>query len=90
VRKQNYFWAEGRRRKQLLYDRKETRIFWELKTEALGRTVWRTRFGGDYGPVLGHAAELMNVGIEFLSIVEMNILLQNVKYGFYYSVPERF
>jgi hypothetical protein len=39
----------GRRRKQLLNDLKEKRIYWKLKDEALARTLWRTRFGIQYG-----------------------------------------
>jgi hypothetical protein len=35
----------GRRRKQLLDDRKENKRFCKLKEEALDRTLWRTRFG---------------------------------------------
>jgi hypothetical protein len=31
---------QGRRRKQILYDLKETRECWKLKEEALDRTVW--------------------------------------------------
>jgi hypothetical protein len=38
-----------RRRKQLPDDIKETRIYWELKEEALACTLWRSRFG--YGLV---------------------------------------
>jgi len=33
-----------RRRSQLLDDLKETRGYWELKEEALDRTLWRTVF----------------------------------------------
>ena len=33
----------GRRRKQLLDDRKDRRGYWKLKEEALDRTLWRTR-----------------------------------------------
>jgi hypothetical protein len=47
----------GRRRKQLLNDLKEKRRYWELKEEALDRTVWRTRFGRDYGPNVRQTAE---------------------------------
>jgi hypothetical protein len=47
----------GRRRKQLLYDLKEKRRYWKLKEEALDRTLWRTRFGRDYGPVVGQTTE---------------------------------
>jgi hypothetical protein len=42
----------GRRRKQLLDELKETKIYWKLKEEALVRTVWRTRFERGYGPVV--------------------------------------
>jgi hypothetical protein len=42
----------GKRRKQLLVDLKEMRGYWKLKEEALDRTVWRTRFGRGYGPVV--------------------------------------
>jgi len=49
-----------RRRKQLLYDLKETRGYFELKEEILDRTVWRTRFGRFYGPVLRQIAKWMD------------------------------
>jgi hypothetical protein len=42
----------GRRSKQLLEDLKETRSYWKLKKNAPGRTLWRTRFGRSYGPVV--------------------------------------
>jgi hypothetical protein len=42
----------GRRRKQLLDVLKEKRIYWKLKEEVLDRTLWRTRFGRGYGPVV--------------------------------------
>jgi hypothetical protein len=44
----------GRRRKQLLDDLKE---YWKSKEEALDRTLWRTRFGRGYGPVVRQTAE---------------------------------
>ena len=34
-----------RRRKQLPDDIKETRMYWELKEEALACTLWRSRCG---------------------------------------------
>jgi hypothetical protein len=40
----------GRGRKQLLDDLKETRRYWNLKEEAVDRTLWRTRFERGYGP----------------------------------------
>jgi hypothetical protein len=42
----------GRRRKQLLDYVKEKKRYWKLKEEALDRTLWRTRFGRGYGPVV--------------------------------------
>ena len=43
----------GRERRR----RKETRRYWKLKEEALARTVWQTRFGRGYGPVVRQTAE---------------------------------
>jgi hypothetical protein len=48
---------QGRRRKQLLDDVKEKRRYWILKEEALDRTLWRTRYGRGYGPVVRQTAE---------------------------------
>jgi len=42
----------GRRRKKLLDDLKDRRGYSHLKEEALDRTMWRNRFGGDFGPVV--------------------------------------
>jgi hypothetical protein len=47
----------GRRRKRLLDDFKETRGYWQLKEEALDRTLWRTRFGTGYGLVVYQATD---------------------------------
>jgi hypothetical protein len=46
----------GRRCKQVLDDLKEKRRYWKLKVEALDRTLWRTRFGRGYGPVVRQTA----------------------------------
>jgi hypothetical protein len=43
---------QGRRHKKLLDDSKLKKESWKLKEEALDRTLWRTRFGRDYGPVV--------------------------------------
>jgi len=42
----------GRRHKKILYDLKAEISYWKLKEEALDSTVWRTRFGRGYGPVV--------------------------------------
>jgi hypothetical protein len=47
----------GRRRKELLDDLKEKRIYWKLKEEVLDRTLWRTRFGRGYGPDVKQTTE---------------------------------
>ena len=47
----------GRRRGKLLDDLKERRGYSHLKEEALDRTVWRTRFGRGFGPVVRETAE---------------------------------
>jgi hypothetical protein len=47
----------GRRRKQLLDDIKENKRYWKLREEALDHTLWRTRFGRGYGPVVRQTTE---------------------------------
>ena len=42
----------GRRCKQLLNVLKENKGYWDLKGEALDRSLWRTRFGRSYGNVI--------------------------------------
>ena len=40
----------GGRRRKLLDDLKERTEYCHLKEEAVGRTVWRNRFGRGFGP----------------------------------------
>jgi hypothetical protein len=47
----------GRRRKKLLDYLKERRGYSIFKEEALDRTVWRNRFGKDFGPVVRQNTE---------------------------------
>jgi hypothetical protein len=47
----------GRRRKQPLDDLMEKRGYCNLKEEALHRTLWRTRFGRGYGPLVRQTTE---------------------------------
>ena len=42
----------GRRRKKLLDDHKDRRGYCQLNEEALDATMWRNRFGRDFGPVV--------------------------------------
>jgi hypothetical protein len=62
----------GWRRKQLLDGLKETRGYKKLKQEAQDRTVWTTRFGRGYGPVLRQTAEWMNLEIQIFRITGQN------------------
>ena len=50
----------GRRFKQLLYDLKEKRRYWNLEHNALYNILWRARFGRGYGFVAGQTTQLMN------------------------------
>jgi len=43
---------QERRRRKLLDDLKERRGYSHLKEEALDRTMWRARFGRDFGLVV--------------------------------------
>ena len=47
----------GRWCKQRLDDLQETRGCWNLKEEALDRTLWRNRFGSGYGPIVRQTME---------------------------------
>jgi hypothetical protein len=47
----------GRRRRKLLDDLKERRGYSNLKEEALDRTMWRARFGRDFGHVVRQTAK---------------------------------
>jgi hypothetical protein len=49
----------GRSSKQILDNLKEKRRYWKLKEGALDRTLWRTRLGRGYGPVVRQTTELM-------------------------------
>jgi len=47
----------GRRRKKLLDDLKDRRGYSHLKEETLDRTMWRSCFGGGFGPVVRQNTE---------------------------------
>jgi hypothetical protein len=47
----------GRRRRKLLDNVKERRVYSNLKQEALDRTMWRARFGRGFGPVVRQTAK---------------------------------
>jgi len=51
---------QGRRRRKLLDDLKESRGYSHLKEEALDRTMWRARFGRGFGPVVRQTTNWMN------------------------------
>jgi hypothetical protein len=43
---------QGRRRKQLVNELMDTRKYWNLKEEVPDCSIWRTRFGRGYVPVI--------------------------------------
>jgi len=47
----------GRIRKRILVYFRETRGYCKFKEETLDRTLWRTRFGRGYGPVVSQTTE---------------------------------
>jgi hypothetical protein len=52
---------QGRRCKKLLDDLNERRGYCHLKEQALDRTMWRARFGRDFGPVVRQTTKLMKI-----------------------------
>jgi hypothetical protein len=48
---------QGRTRRKLLDDLKERRGYSHLKEEALDRTMWRSRCGRGYGPIVRQTAK---------------------------------
>jgi hypothetical protein len=50
---------QGRRRRKLLDDLKESRGYSHLKEEALDRTIWRARFGRGFGPAVRQTTKCM-------------------------------
>jgi hypothetical protein len=46
-----------RRRRKLLDDLKVKRSYSHLKEEAVDRTMWKSRFGRGFGPVVRQTAE---------------------------------
>jgi hypothetical protein len=52
-------WIEvtGRRLTRLLEDLKEERVYFQVKEEALDRTMWRAGFGRSFGPVMRQTAK---------------------------------
>ena len=53
----------GRRRKQVLGNLKDGRGYCKLTEEALDRTMWRTGFGRDCGPVVRQTEGWVNVSM---------------------------
>jgi hypothetical protein len=62
----------GRRRKQLRDGLKEMRGYWKLKEKVLVRSLWRTRFGGSYEPIVRQTTECnmaSNIYVHDISVV---------------------
>jgi hypothetical protein len=52
---------QGRRRRSLLDDLKERRVYCHLKEEALDRAIWKARFGRGFEPVVRQTTKLMTM-----------------------------
>jgi hypothetical protein len=72
----------GRRRKKLLDDLKKRRGYSHLKEEALDRTMWRNRFGGDFEPVVRQNTEWMNYTSCLFIAGRITILTKLISSGF--------
>jgi hypothetical protein len=59
-----------KRHKQLLDVLKEEKRYWKLEGDTLARTLWGTRFGTDYGPVVRQTTELI---ISSLTYINQNL-----------------
>jgi hypothetical protein len=68
----------GRRRRNLLDDLKERRIYCHLKEEALDRSMWRARFGKGFGPVVRQTAKWMNE-VTYAVLLYRQVRLQTLK-----------
>jgi hypothetical protein len=55
---------QGRKRRKLLDDLKERRWYSHLKEDVLDRTLWRARFGRDFGPVVRQTTKWMKRSIK--------------------------
>jgi len=73
----------GWRRKKLLDDLKDRRGYCKLKEEALDRTMWRNRFGREFGPVVWQVTDCddvqyfsieIKVKSEFISMQAMKFM----------------
>jgi hypothetical protein len=73
---------QGRRRRKLLDDLKESRGHSHLKEKALDHTMWRARFGRGFGPVVRQTTKWMNTedGTRtFLYVSNNTTLCKNLK-----------
>jgi len=70
----------GRRCRKLLDDLKERRGYSQLKEEALDRTMWRARFGRDFGPVVRQTAKWMNEVNKLLPELGQRDILYRAKF----------
>jgi hypothetical protein len=70
---------QGRRRKQILDDRKETRGYWKLKRESARCNVWRTAFGRGCAPVRNTDCERNDTWL--LLLVRGTVFITNCVYN---------
>jgi len=74
--------SDGKKTIQLLGEHKENKGCWELKEKTLDDTLWRTRFGRGYGPVVRQTTERMKERMnvtEFFWIIHTRFGLLTMK-----------
>ena len=76
----------GRRGKKLLDDLKDRRGYYQLKEEAVDRTVWRNRFGRGFGPVVWQITDDDDDDQDLWLKNNSNIFLLFVSHKSWYSV----
>jgi hypothetical protein len=68
--------GRGRRSRKLLDDLMERRGYYHLKEEALDRTIWRARFGREFGPDVRQSAKQINECKTFSLVLRILYMLR--------------
>ena len=82
----------GRRCRRLLANLKERRGYSHLKEEALDSTMWRTRFGRGFGPIVRQTTKLINklrITIDSNTFPFLMFMGQCIVIIFYYIISTR-
>ena len=69
-----YVTGRRRRRRKLLCYRKVEIRYWNSE-EALDRTLWRTRFGRIYGPVIRQASAMTGSSVNLTILILITLIV---------------